>query len=119
AFKAVRAAETAALVAWSAVANGDRVGGLVFSEQAHHELRPRLGRGTALRLFQLMSMPSLWTFSPSIPEDRPEDPADHALQRLIRVTRPGSLVFLLSDFRDLGESFETRVRQLAGRGDVF
>src|SRR5690606_17209419 len=82
AFKAVRAAETAALVAWSAVANGDRVGGLVFSEQAHHELRPRLGRGTALRLFQLMSMPSLWTFSPSIPEDRPEDPADHALQRL-------------------------------------
>ena len=32
AYKAVRAAEMAALIAWSAVANGDRLGGLVFSE---------------------------------------------------------------------------------------
>ncbi|MCY3731458.1 MAG: DUF58 domain-containing protein, partial [Rhodospirillaceae bacterium] len=43
AYKAVRAAQTAALVAWSAVANGDRLGGLVFSEREHVELRPRLG----------------------------------------------------------------------------
>ena len=50
AFKAVRAAEIAALVAWSAVANGDRLGGLVFSETEHHELRPALGARAALRL---------------------------------------------------------------------
>ena len=47
AFKGVRAAEAAALVAWSAVANGDRLGGLVFSETEHHELRPALGSRAA------------------------------------------------------------------------
>ena len=49
AFKGVRAAEIAALVAWSAVANGDRLGGLVFSETEHHEQRPgaRLAHGAA------------------------------------------------------------------------
>ncbi len=48
-FKGVRAAEMAALIAWSAVAHGDRLGGLVFSESEHHELRPALGaaRGAA------------------------------------------------------------------------
>ena len=50
AFKGVRAAEIAALVAWSAVANGDRLGGLVFSETEHHEQRPALGARAALRL---------------------------------------------------------------------
>src|SRR4029077_9436130 len=48
AYKGVRAAEIAALIAWSAVANGDRLGGLVFSEAEHHELRPALGMGAAL-----------------------------------------------------------------------
>ena len=52
AYKGVRAAEMAALIAWSAVANGDRLGGLVFSETQHHELRPALGLRSALRLFQ-------------------------------------------------------------------
>ena len=39
-------------LAWSAVANGDRLGGLVFSETEHHELRPALGARAALRLLQ-------------------------------------------------------------------
>jgi uncharacterized protein (DUF58 family) len=59
-FKAVRATQAAALVAWSAVANGDRLGGLIFSEREHVELRPRLGRRAALRLFQAITRDSLW-----------------------------------------------------------
>jgi uncharacterized protein (DUF58 family) len=57
AYKGVRAAEVAALVAWSAVANG-RLGGLVFSETEHHELRPALGLRSALRLFQKIAADS-------------------------------------------------------------
>ena len=60
AYKGVRAAEIAALIAWSAVANGDRLGGLVFTETEHHELRPALGMRAALRLFQKISAESLW-----------------------------------------------------------
>src|SRR5690606_13561386 len=60
AYKAVRAAELAMLVGWSAIANGDRLGGLVFAEGAHHELRPALGGRAALRFAQAVATPSLW-----------------------------------------------------------
>ena len=39
--------------------------------------------------------------------------------RLTRVARPGSIVFLLSDFRGLSAARERHIRQLASHGDVF
>jgi uncharacterized protein (DUF58 family) len=117
AFKGVRAAEMAALIAWSAVANGDRLGGLVFSETEHHELRPALGLRSALRLMQAISVDSLWARGGA---DLPvEADAERALQRLARVARPGSLIFLLSDFRRLGSEAERYLRQLAGHCDLL
>jgi uncharacterized protein (DUF58 family) len=115
AYKAVRAAEAAALVAWSAVANGDRLGGLVFSEAEHHEQRPALGLRSALRLLQRIASDSLWT---PAADSVGEVDADHALQRLTRVARPGSVLFLISDFRALGADAERHLRQLAGHCDL-
>ncbi len=40
-FKSVQAAHLAALVAWHAKDRGDRVGGIVFNQQQHSELKPR------------------------------------------------------------------------------
>ena len=60
AFKSVVAARSAALIAWSAIANGDQLGGLVFSESGHEELRPRLGHRAALRLLQLIAADPAW-----------------------------------------------------------
>ncbi len=117
-FKAVRAAQLAALVAWSAVRNGDRLGGLVFSEREHVELRPALGRRAALRLFQAITQESLWGTEAVTDSDEQSD-VEHTLARLTRVARPGSLIFLLSDFRNLGEQFERNLRQLADHCDVF
>jgi uncharacterized protein (DUF58 family) len=117
AFKGVRAAEMAALIAWSAVANGDRLGGLVFSESEHHELRPGLGLRSALRLFQKIAADSMW--SPMDAETPVEADAERALLRLTRVARPGSLIFLLSDFRKLGADAEQHLRQLAGHCDLM
>jgi uncharacterized protein (DUF58 family) len=116
AYKGVRAAEIAALIAWSAVANGDRLGGLVFSETEHHELRPSLGMRAALRLFQQISADSLW--DPSARASVQETDADHALLRLTRVARPGSLIFLISDFRRLGADADRHLRELSGHCDL-
>lgn len=115
AFKAVRASQTAALVAWSSVAHGDRLGGLVFSEGEHVELRPKLGRGAALRFFRALAEPERWDHDAS----RLEEDGERALLRLTRVARPGSLVFMLSDFRNLGPSAERHIRQVARHCDVF
>ena len=115
AYKAVRAAQTAALVAWSAVANGDRLGGLVFSEREHVELRPCLGHRAALRFFRVLTEPTFWMSAgqaTQTPETR------RSLLRLMRVARPGSQIFLLSDFRSLPDSFENHLRQLARHSDV-
>ena len=117
-FKAVRAAQTAALIAWSAVGNGDRLGGLIFSEREHVEIRPRLGRRSTLRLFQAMSQDSFWKVAVDDVGDTSAD-AEHALARLTRVARPGSMIFLLSDFRNLGAQFEQNLLSLAGHCDIF
>ena len=113
-FKAVRAAQTAALVAWSAVANGDRLGGLIFSDSEHVELRPRLGRRAALRMLRVISDTAFWDPPSAVPAAQ----QPHTLERLTRVARPGSQIFLLSDFRSLDDSFERHLRQLARHSDV-
>jgi uncharacterized protein (DUF58 family) len=115
AFKAVVAARAAALIGWSAIANGDQLGGLVFNEVRHEELRPRLGRRAALRLMQLIASDPAWR--EPIAADAPGAPTA-ALRRLTRVARPGSLAFLFSDFSGLDDEFERLVRQLAGHSDV-
>jgi uncharacterized protein (DUF58 family) len=117
AYKAVRAAETAALIAWSAVAHGDRLGGLVANESEHHELRPTLGRRAALRWLQLVSRSSLW--QPAAESRAAASDAARTLLGLTRVARPGSLVFLLSDFRSAGVELAQRVRQIASHSEVF
>ena len=115
-FKGVRAAEMAALIAWSAVAHGDRLGGLVFSESEHHELRPALGARAALRLLQAVCTTSFW--QPPEATAGVESDAERALQRLARVARPGSLIFLLSDFRGLGADADRHLLKLAGHCDL-
>jgi uncharacterized protein (DUF58 family) len=117
AYKSVVAAEAAALIAWSAIGNGDQLGGLVFSEDEHHELRPRLGRRAALRVLQLIASSPVW--QPGGASGQGAGDPDHALLRLTRVARPGSMMFLISDFRGLGPDTERHVKQLASHGDLF
>jgi uncharacterized protein (DUF58 family) len=115
AYKSVVAARTAALVAWSAVANGDQLGGLVFDEERHEEVRPRLGRRAALRLMQLVAVDPAWREHSA---KRDVGAATLALRRLTRVARPGSQAFLFSDFLGIDPEFERQLKQLASHCDV-
>lgn len=125
AFKSVVAARAAALLGWAAVQHGDRVGGLIFSEQQHQELRPQGGKHAALHLIQRLveqeQANPVWSQS-SEPSQHDSDSARSAslqsLLRLRRVARPGSLVVLLSDFRDLDQRSELHLSQLARHNDV-
>ena len=48
AFKSVLAAESAALIAWTALERGDRVAGIVYSQKGQREVRPRRSKNLSL-----------------------------------------------------------------------
>ena len=115
-FKSVLAAKLASLFAWSSVQHGDRLGYLVFSEQQHIEFRPSRGKRSALHFIQQLVAHEAWEQSESATLDA--DTAIKALIRLRQVTRPGSLLILLSDFRFLDERCHGQLAELARHNDV-
>ena len=97
-FKSVNASRAAALLSWAAHHRGDRLGGLIFGDTTHRELKPRLGRQAALRyVHELVGHPD-WQNRESPVDDDYEAPLTQAMSALRRVARPGSLVVILSDF---------------------
>ena len=115
-YKSVQAAQLAALIAWSALNNGDRVGGVIFSEHEHHELKPQRGKTAVLRLINRIVNDAAWSLPASAGGDRQS--LEHALQRLRRVARPGSLIFLISDFRELDSQAEIPLTRLCRHNEV-
>jgi len=115
--KSVLAAKLAALLGWSAHFSGDRIGGLIFSEQQHLEIRPLRGQSAVLNWIHHLVSHSAWQ-----PRQDSSEPSDehlvNALIRLRKVILPGSLVFLLSDFRALSKAAEQQLALLSRHNSV-
>lgn len=107
AYKAVAAAEAAAVLAWAALDNNDKVGGQVFTESADVESRPRTGRNGVLGLLHQLAQPR-----PTSDEYR-ESPLAQSLEQLRHVVRPGTLIFVLSDFYHLDDAAVEQAALLA------
>jgi len=101
AFKSVVACRIAALLAWRHSRHGDRIGGVLWSDQAHCELRPRRGTHGVLGLIRGMCEFAGQDAGPAAGAGF--DDLEPAAGRLRRVAHPGSLVFLISDFRGFDE----------------
>jgi len=116
ALKSVIAARAASLIAWAAVAHGDRVGALLFNGD-HHELPPRGGKHGVLRLIRQLVAQS----DPLENLQQPPHPQglNTALSRLRRVSRPGSLIFLLSDYYGTDEETGKHLTQLRQHNDLI
>lgn len=110
-FKSVLAAKLAALLAWAAEQQGDRIGGQIFSEQDCRELRPQNGKQAVLHfLHALIDRPA---------QDNPVNYAfEQILARLVKHVRPGSRVYIISDFRGFNEMAETHLSRLSEHCDV-
>ncbi len=102
------AAELAALLAFSAGRNGDKVGLLMFSDRIELYVPPRSGRSHTLRLIREML-----AFRP---QSGGTD-IDLALRESAQLLKKRSVVFLLSDLIDRKE-FETSLKLLNRRHDV-
>lgn len=118
-FKSVAAARAAALVAWAAHHRGDRLGGIVFGDTAHRELKPRLGRRAALRyLHELTDHPD-WATTETADDTDLSEPFAQAMAALRRVTRPGSLVTIVSDFLSFSRMTQSYLVGLAKHNEVL
>jgi uncharacterized protein (DUF58 family) len=92
-FKSVIAAQAASLISWSAMSNKDRVGGFIFSEHMDKEIRPMGGRRGILHFINGLVDPKFLHEQPSN-----DDLLIRYLKKLRRVAKPGSLIYVISDF---------------------
>ena len=125
AFKSVIAAQAAALFCWLAIDNGDRVGGLVFSDTDASLVRPKRSRRSALHLLN-----QIFTFNQKLNAKKEHTPysepqsADfkpglaHALGQIRRITKPGSTLYVISDFATLDETALQYLNQLSRHNNV-
>lgn len=98
ALKSVVAARAAALIAWAAKEHGDRLGAFLFNDTHSHEVRPKEGKRGIQGFFRALVQFNQW-LGPETPVAKPSRQAiSQAVEGLAQVVRPGSLVFLISDF---------------------
>ena len=99
--------EIAALLAFSAIRNNDRVGLLLFTDRVERFLPPRKGREHALRVLR-----EVLTVDPAGRGTR----IGQALEFLQHVVRKRAVVFLVSDFQD--SEYERTLRVVARKHDL-
>jgi uncharacterized protein (DUF58 family) len=101
------AAEVAAIVAFSAIKNDDRVGLIIFTDEVELFVPPKKGKKHVLRVIR-----EILTFQP---RSRATD-LNAGLEYLIKVSRRRSVAFLVSDF--LAQDWERALQQANRRHDV-
>lgn len=110
-FKSVQAAHFAALVAWHAKQRGDRVGGIVFNQQQHSEIKPRSRQiGILHYLNALCQLHQVQQVAAT--EAMPQQFAMN-IARLRKLAPPGSLIYLLTDGLNVNQDAIHHLTQLS------
>jgi len=113
-FKSVVAAEVAAILCWLTVDNGDRVGGVVFSDTNSEMVKPRRGKRSALRFLSLLADYNKNLLGQHKPLAKTgKSNLREALEHIYRITRPGSTIYLISDFADMDKVCLQYMQQLS------
>lgn len=110
-FKSVLAAKLAGLLAWAAQHQGDKIGGQLFSDYDCQELKPQNGKHAVLRFFNLL-------VSGNYNKQTEQLSLESVLARLTQHAHPGSLLYIISDFRGMNATAELHLAKLARHCDV-
>jgi len=108
-FKSVQAAKLAGLLAWVAQRHSDRIGGQIFTDHSCTELKPQNGKRAVLHFFNALI------------QQQTEQTAldfEQVMRRLSQHVKPGSLVYIISDFRGLNKAAEHYLAKLARHCEV-
>lgn len=115
AFKSVIAARLCALLAWQAFRQKDKVGGLCFNSEKHAEFAPCARDAYFLRF---LGQIAAWTSLPT-KQFKNSRPISDALLKIRRITKPGSLIILISDFYAFDAACDAHLAQLRRHHDIL
>jgi uncharacterized protein (DUF58 family) len=117
-FKSSTAAELAALCAWMALQAGDRVGGLIFSDQQLHPIKPLRSRAQVAQLCTAIVRHNQ-ALSAANPDIDSRGQLDKALRYCLQQAGHDQLICIISDFAGAGPETLKLLRQLAAHNDVL
>jgi len=115
-FKSVLAARLAVLLAWAGLGNNDRVGGLVVGDQHYQDIKPKRSKHAVLELIHQITGYNQLLKAPYAPQ------AQVTLQSILkdarRLAKPGSALYIVSDFHDFDTPCEEQLHSLARHTDT-
>ena len=117
--KSVQACHLAALLGWSAIANGDRIGALLCNDFEHRELKPRNRHHGALALIEYLVKIHNKGLEHFKSGHQNHQVFEQSCTRLRRVVKPGSLVFLISDFTNITDKSAKQLQRLSRHNELI
>ncbi|MEM7168967.1 MAG: DUF58 domain-containing protein [Pseudomonadota bacterium] len=121
-FKSVLAARAAAWLAWSARDGGDRIGGFIMTPTGLVQSTPHLSQARLLSFLKRIAQATEEDLSLTavVDQEKPNTSPGltDSITRLRRAIRPGTQVFILSDFHDFDETTRLELTRLSLNNDV-
>lgn len=120
AYKQVRCAQLAAILAWLGLWSGDQIGGIVFNGRTLTVQRPARRKKSVLQLLDTLSNQQRihGQALEATHTDSPEAGLDTALGEARRVAHTGSRIFILSDFMHISQDTSRLIGSLARHNNV-
>lgn len=115
-FKSAFAAQVAAIIGWAALGNNDRIGALVFGDTQQIDLRAKRGKHALLQLVYQLQQYNHKLMQPMSSE--PVQSLHEMLKDIGRVAKPGSAVFVISDFHDFDDTCKEPLAMASRHADV-
>lgn len=131
--KSVTAAKATALFAWAGADNHNRIGGVVFNDSDHREMRPMDGHQGVLRYLKMLTdfhnapLENKVSETDSFNNEAPGVSNNHNINfnreflfvRLQKLIHPGSIVLFASDFMNTTETALKHIRHIARHNDLL
>ncbi|MCE9686824.1 DUF58 domain-containing protein [Shewanella sp. AS16] len=116
--QSVQAAHLATTLGWNAINHGDRLGALIATETEHVELKPRSRRQGILQL--ISALVRVHANQLKQLDAGQSDPGHifRACQRLQRIAKPGSLIWIISDGAHFSDACLAPLTELKRHCDI-
>ena len=118
-FKSVFAAEVASILAWAALEGSDRIGGQIVGDNRETDFRAKRSRHSVLSFIR-----ELHHFNHELPgrnassEDDTKPSIANMLAECERLVRPGTALFVISDFIDFDEDAQRSLSMIGRHADI-